>query len=316
MLELQRPGIDGNATLPPASLTGEFFHGITHCGAAPMAPETFAMLRPRTLSSRISTSPFTLHHEYMQSRSTLQARREKYFSMVDGKKEINLDSGDIEAARHYGNAVLNGTKELPDGSLSGLRVRAAERNKGNEEMGKMAKMSLAERVAYVKKHPTIHLKPGSQDFLHARDYPKATAGEGQWGEALFYHDAPLLIEGILASNIEDRIDYAQGTVENFVIEFHILGLIPNGSSLKLNSRSQPPSLTRMGWHVMRKWLSWPDQQDPRMVRTVMETAELELSNYWKKKRNLIIMFQAPNSSHLETLMSVPTILLNGKQGEI
>lgn len=233
-----------------------------------------------------SEHSFVLPRERARLQEKFQKRREGYFTIINGERQLDLGHKDIAEVKKYSNDVLNSEKVDTEGRKTGLRVRASERNKGNTEMELMGQMSIQELVAYTKEHRPIHLKNGSNELLLPKDYPKATAGEQQWGEALFYHDAPLLLKGILASDIPDKVEYAQGMVENFVYELYLLHMIPNGSALQLINRSQPPSLTEMAWNVydaMQEQNPQDKEKNIAWLGTVMEAAEYEFDHYWKNK---------------------------------
>ncbi|HWY79906.1 MAG TPA: trehalase family glycosidase [Candidatus Sulfotelmatobacter sp.] len=231
-------------------------------------------------------APFRLAYENQIVGPILNERRAPYFDEVQGERQINLAHENIIRARKYCNEILDGKKVQNDGSLYGLRVRARERNQQSPEMLEMGGMSLPELVAYTKDHESVHKKLGTNELLLPHDYPKATAGEEQWGEALFYHDAPLLVEGILASDIPDKIEYAKGTLECLINELYTFHFIPTGSSLQLISRSHPPSLTRMGLRICEAMVEskkYSKEEAHSWLGDVMEAAEYEFTNYWKNE---------------------------------
>jgi neutral trehalase len=221
---------------------------------------------------------YRLPQELAQARPELDHRREKYFTDVDGEKRINLEHGDIAAVKRYGNEVLDGP----------LRVRAHKRNAQSPKLLAMADMDLPDLVAFTQEHQPLRKKKDSQEYLLPQDYVKATAGVDQWGEALFYHDAPVLVEGVLASDIPDKLKLAKGIVGDLVFQLYLFdGMIPNGSSRKLDGRSNPPSLTRMGLRIYKEMLETGEnpEEAKRWLGAVMDAAEIEFFGYWKNRKD-------------------------------
>jgi hypothetical protein len=242
----------------------------------------------------INSGTYRLPQERARLTQELWTRREKYFQIVDGDngdnsdRQIDLQHDDLQKLRNYSNEILDGRRERAGGELYGLRVRASERNKDSEEMMALTNMPLRELIAYTKEHRPIHLKPGTSELLLPRDYPKATADTAQWGEALFYHDAPVLVDGILASDIPDRVEYAKGTVEALIYELYLLdGHIANGTKLNLLKNSQDPSLTRMVSTVYDEMIKDGYDQDEAddWLSLGMDAAEFEYTSYWKNPHN-------------------------------
>lgn len=238
---------------------------------------------PEFLGDRPSSS-YRLPQELARVRPDLDKRREHYFTEVEGDKRIDLDHEDFAAVKRYGNEILNSERSGPDGQPYGLRVRAKERNAQSRRMLAMADMELPELIEYTVRHKPFRMKQDSQEYLLPQDYVKATAGKRQWGEALFYHDAPVLVEGVLASDIPDKLNLAKGIVADLIFQLYLFdGMIPNGSSRKLDGRSNPPSLTRMGWRIYHEMID--SKENPKTAKAwlgaVMEAAEIEFMGYWK-----------------------------------
>lgn len=304
LARLGRPDIDRHAVVNGLfGVNGLVSPGHSLKAAFPLVPPDYLQQaadlshtarRTREAKGRPYTEAVPTDFELPRERARLQpeldARREMYRRVVEGEIQLDLDHPDLVELREYGNEILDGTRRRKDGSQYGLRVRAEERNQGNQEMMEMSEMSFAELVDHVKEHGAIHFKRGTQDFLHPRDYAKATAGTAQWGEALFYHDASALVDGILASDIADNVDYAKGIVENLVVELYILDMIPNGSSQKLMKQSNPPSLTRMGLRIHDRMIEQADGDAEKIEKAnawlgiVMEAAEHEFTAYWKNPK--------------------------------
>lgn len=75
---------------------------------------------------------------------------------------------------------------------------------------------------------------------------------------LYYWDSYFMIQGLLDAEHEDLV---RGILENFIILFKRLGMIPNASRTYLTGRSQPPFLTSLifdiyeTYDVSDKWLA-------------------------------------------------------------
>ncbi|KAG2208236.1 hypothetical protein INT47_006091 [Mucor saturninus] len=85
--------------------------------------------------------------------------------------------------------------------------------------------------------------------------------------------------------IDDRVDLAQGMVENFAYEIKHYGKILNANRSYYLSRSQPPFLTDMAKQVYLK-LTATEKENKDWLRTVLQSAMKEYHTIWMAEPRL------------------------------
>lgn len=235
-----------------------------------------------------------------QARRKIPDRFADYFKVVNGERRFDLENEKVRAVVEYGERALNGK----------LRVRAEERNAHFPNLLELGKMSLPEMVDELKKpeNRVLYLRnakgKAKREFLPPNDYATTTAKKttnealesaeekDQWGEALFPHDSRLIVKGILASKIPDKIEYAKGIVKSIVYEIYLLGYSANGTSLDLVTRSHIANLMDTAWDVFDAMQAETPETDRAKrkenedwLRAVKDAAEYQFNEYWNNNNH-------------------------------
>lgn len=121
---------------------------------------------------------------------------------------------------------------------------------------------IANRESKVTQKSPITINPKTSEIYLPNAFVRVNRPDSedvQWGNIQFYWDTYFINKALLASGRKEYVDLAKGHIDNFQYLFDNYGYIPNGSSTKMDNRSQTPFLTGMIMDIYhttgdKKWL--------------------------------------------------------------